>query len=40
MIFKHRSLTGIVFSIGEVILSELHMNGWHLWGEVQRLLIA
>lgn len=37
---KHRSLTGIVFSIGEVVLCELDMNGWHLWGKVQGLLIA
>ena len=37
---KHRSLTRVVFSIREVVLSELYMNGWHLWGEVQGLLIA
>lgn len=35
---KH--LTGIVFSIREVILRELHMNSWHLRRKVQRFLIA
>lgn len=33
-------LTGVVFPIGEVVLGELHVNGGHLRGEVQGLLIA
>lgn len=39
-VLKRKSLTGIVFSIREVVLRELHMNGWHLWGKVQGFLIA
>lgn len=34
------SLTGVVFSVREVVLCELDMDGRHLWGKVQRLLIA
>lgn len=40
ILLRVKHLTGIVFSIREVILCELHMNSWHLWRKVQRFLIA
>ena len=34
------SLTRVVLPIGEVILCELHVDGRHLRGEVEGLLVA
>ena len=39
-VFKHRSHTGVVFSIREVVLCKLNVDGWHLWGKVEGLLIT